>query len=90
MQLFVDGALNATAAYSGTPGPSTANGGNIRLGNHYLFSRPLNGLLDDVRIYNHALSQTGVSRLAAGVPEPGSMILWPVAMLAIAARRRRT
>lgn len=79
MQIYVDGALDATATYSGIPSPSTANSGNIRLGDHYQFSRPLEGLLDDVRIYDHALSQSEISALAS-IPEPSSL-----AMLAIAA-----
>jgi len=76
IRVYVDGMLNNSGIYSGTPIASTANSGNIRLGNHYQFSRPLNGFLDDVRIYDHALSQSEIGVLAgtAVVPEPSSLV----------------
>lgn len=88
MQIYVDGSLDATATYSGTPSPSTANSGNIQLGNHYQFSRPLDGLLDDIRIYNHALSQSEISALAS-VPEPSSLAMLAIAAIGFATVRRR-
>ena len=71
MKVYVDGILDATAGYSGTSAVSTENSGNIQMGDHYEFSRPLDGLLDEVRIYNHVLSDVEVEALAA-VPEPAT------------------
>ncbi len=93
MRLYIDGFLNASGTYSGTPVLSTVNSGNIRLGNHYQFSRPLNGLLDDVRIYDHALSLSEISVLSgtASVPEPSSFAgLLFVSVAAYVGHRRRS
>ncbi|MCP5057124.1 MAG: LamG domain-containing protein [bacterium] len=89
MQIFVDGSSDGTGIYSGTPTDSTANSGNIRLGDHYQLSRPLNGLLDDVRIYDHALGQTEVSALF-NVPEPSSLVLSALSFLVLGMSHRRS
>lgn len=86
MSMYVDGVLEETTVFTGTPATS---GRPIRLGNHDQFTnRALNGLLDDVRIYNHVLAASEVSALAS-VPEPGSFSCVCGALAAIAMKRRR-
>ncbi len=87
LRLYIDGALDATLAYSGTPTATGQNGGKIRLGNHYHFSRPLNGLIDDVRIYNTALNSGQVASLAS-VPEPSGLASILLVLSPIPAFRR--
>ena len=49
------------------------------------------GAMDEVRIYNHALSSTEVTDLYnAVVPEPGSVLLLIGGAALVASRRRRT
>lgn len=79
MRIYVDGGLDNTASYTGTPVASTNNGGEIRLGRHYSLNRQLNGLLDDVRIYDIAVTS---------VPEPSSLLLASLAGLLFGSRRR--
>ena len=87
LQLFVDGTLASTLGYSGSP---LASGRDIQLGNHLSLIRPLQGLLDDIRIYNHVLGTDEVSNLFNHVvPEPASAgIVGLLAMVLIARRRR--
>ena len=44
------------------------------------------GMLDDIRIYDHALSATEVAAL---VPEPSSSVLLGIGLLPLLRRRRR-
>ena len=85
MRIYVDGVLEATSSYSGTP---MGTGQQIRLGRHFSLNRQYNGLLDDVRIYNHALSGSEVLGLTS-VPEPGALSLLVLAAAGMVARRRR-
>ncbi|MBI3414136.1 MAG: hypothetical protein HY043_02260, partial [Verrucomicrobia bacterium] len=66
MKIYLDGALEGTLAASGA---MNNNGVNVRLGGRQL-SNPLtlNGVLDDARIYNRALSQSEIQALLANVP----------------------
>ena len=86
LNLYVNGSLENTLAYTGTP---LASGRDIQIGRHLVLNRPLEGSLDDIRIYDHALSSTEVSRLFTGVPEPTA--LGPLAFLFafISSKRRR-
>ena len=86
MSLYIDGVLDNTAAFSGTPNIS---GRPIRLGNHdQLTNRALNGLVDDVRLYNEVLSASQVQALA-NIPEPGSLALLAPAAIVMFMRRKR-
>jgi Concanavalin A-like lectin/glucanases superfamily len=91
MRIYVDGVLSGeNPSYSGTPTDSIQNNGNVRLGRHFNLNRQLTGRLDDVRIYNHALSQAEVSSLhgAAAVPEPSALAFLGVAACLMLFRRR--
>ncbi len=79
MRIFVDGALDNTVPYTGTPVASTNNSGNIRMGKHFSLNRQLNGLLDDVRIYDNAVTS---------VPEPASPVLLGIAGALLFGRRQ--
>jgi len=48
---------------------------------------PLNGLLDELRIYDRALSNAEIDQLAA-VPEPASLVLVPAGLIGILASLR--
>jgi opacity protein-like surface antigen len=86
MSIYVDGALDNTASFSGTP---TVSGRPFRLGNHdQLTSRALNGLLDDVRLYDEVLTAGQVNGLA-NVPEPASGTIFGISLAVIALVRRR-
>ena len=64
MQLYIDGKLDATQPWPGGIGKNDADvliGENIEQPN-----RCFDGLIDDVRIYNHALSESEIKALAAG------------------------
>lgn len=76
LSIYVDGVLEGQLAYSGVPLPS---GRELRIGASWGgveggAIREVNGLIDDVRIYNHALT-AGEVQLLSAVPEPGSLSL---------------
>jgi len=85
MKLYVDGGTPATLAYTGTPAPS---GRDLQIGHSPVLNRPFQGALDEIRIYNHALSPAEVSRLVS-VPEPATVGLLAIALAGVAAKRLR-
>ena len=69
-RLFVDGTLRMTQPWTGTPGATTTTQG-LSLAQYPGTASPfLPGRLDDVRIYNRALSAADVSSLANFVKTP--------------------
>jgi hypothetical protein len=70
VQLYVDG-VPETPSTSQSKAISTARGSDVRIGQDHS-NRYFDGLIDDVQIYNHALSLAEVQALAAGQapPEP--------------------
>lgn len=87
--LYVDGALaGSTAIIGGMPQNNTAFmlGGITFVGTQTAYFR---GLVDEVSVYDHALSANDVGGLLAGpVPEPGSWALWMAGLGGLAAMRR--
>jgi hypothetical protein len=64
MSTYVDGRLDASKPYSG---PIATNDFPVAIGeNLELMGRCWHGLIDDVRIYNYALSTNEITALAAG------------------------
>jgi hypothetical protein len=93
VSLYVDGVL---AAQYGGFGTITQNNSNLYFGRHRALGRYYNGLLDDVRLYNGAISQSEVSNLFANtnsvVPEPSALAIWSfiaITGIGVTARRRR-
>jgi len=81
-KLYIDGALAASINIAiGT----TTGGTDTRFGRQFdPFGEFFNGGIDDVRIYDNALSASEVSALAGGqsqVPEPGTMVLLGTGLL---------
>ncbi|MFZ0033784.1 MAG: LamG domain-containing protein, partial [Sedimentisphaerales bacterium] len=64
VKLYIDGVLKATTAHSGTIGTNTYN---VNIGTNSQYPERLyNGLIDDVRIYDKALSQAEIASIMAG------------------------
>ncbi len=88
--LYVDGVLRATTS---TPAGIVENSAPLLLGGMMLGSptSTYTGLLDEVRMYNHALSAGEVATLSGtAVPEPASSAaLAGATLLGLAATRRR-
>jgi len=86
--IYVNGALDAT---NGSLGVNTSVAGNVWIGNAEVFTaaqqetRQFKGLIDDVRIYDYALSQSEVSAL---IPEPTSLGLLALGLLGVGVCRR--
>jgi hypothetical protein len=85
-KLYINGNLVRFGNISNTmPGSTTFSSiGGLQLGvSSWLYG--LNGRMDDVRLYNEALSD---SQIAALVPEPASLAVFAVAGAGLLARRR--
>lgn len=82
VQLYVDGALSASAAV-----PDTAIGSNA---NPVYFEHVPTGFayMESLRIYDHAMSATEVASLSA-VPEPAMLGLVAPAVMLLSRRRRK-
>jgi len=76
-RLYVDGTRKTTQVWTGTPGASSTTQ-NINLGQYPGTATPFfPGLLDDVRIYNRALSAAEVSALfSAATPGTVEKVNW--------------
>ncbi len=77
MKIYIDGVEKATSAYSSLGIRDTAN--PLMLGGNPSWDSYFNGLLDDIRVYNRALSPTEVleqyRNFAIGVPTVYPVIL---------------
>jgi len=91
-KFYLDGVFAPRAQFMGRVLDTAQNGTNwVRLGGGADFNgsgvprEALNGMLDDVRIYDHALSDSEVASLA--VPEPMSLLLLGTGVLTMLRRR---
>jgi hypothetical protein len=88
--LYIDGNLVASGSINSGSIGTTAyfwigtleNGANN-------FIRPFEGQIDDLRIYNEALSANAIANLARGIPEPAAMIVALIGLCSAAAFSRR-
>tara|TARA_R110002049_G_scaffold72490_1_gene186997 strand:+ start:109696 stop:110442 length:747 start_codon:yes stop_codon:yes gene_type:complete len=89
MSIYVDGELEGSGIYSLAPSPSLRDLriGSTWGGNPSLAQREVSGLVDDVRVYDHALSLSEIRALA--VPEPSSFAILCATGTAGFLRRRR-
>jgi len=71
LYLYLDGVLDTTPAVDTTTG-TLATSTSFRIGYSQYYPTFFDGLIDDVRIYNHALSQSEIQQL---IPEPGTVLL---------------
>jgi len=70
--------LNGEAAGSGGSGivlPGTADTANVLIGNTWEDNREFAGMIDDARIYNHALDETELQEAMTNIPFPLPMAL---------------
>lgn len=93
LRIYVDGVLDGMAyigpvvAYTG---PAAMRIGNIQNSTHIVAPTHIgvfDGVIDDVRIYDRALSGTEVAELYA-IPEPATLLLLALGGLAMIRRRR--
>jgi len=83
--IYKNGTNIKTAALSGTNSTSSAA---LKLGEEYNSSYNIHGLLDDVRLYDHALSGSEVQDLMA-IPEPSAVLLFGTGLLTLTFLVRR-
>ena len=83
--MYIDGTLENTVSYTGTPLPSARN---FRIGRHATLNRNFTGAIDEVHLYNHAISQSQIDSLVS-VPEPGSVLVGIAFMGMFCVSRRR-
>lgn len=92
--LYVDGILDARLGSATPPSASqsramnTASFADVRIGDNFQATHNWNGSIDDVRIYDGALTDSEVAALA-GIPEPSATIFAAFALGLLALRRRR-
>lgn len=86
VRYYVDGGLEGTGAWNGTIFGSNAK---LTIGmNSDWLTTAFRGAIDEVHLYDHAISDNDVARLAA-VPEPASFMALGVGLAALLARKRR-
>ncbi len=95
---YINGTLmNSVDGNKGQAGnPFNTSSSELRIGNSSTDNRGFNGKIDDVQIYDSALTAGEISQIynnpGVAIPEPGSLMLVLVAglgMVAISIRRRR-
>lgn len=70
VRIYLDGVLLSTQS---TAAVLNANTANIQIGNNWQNSKPWNGLLDDVRLYDFALTTTEVGELISSGEVSGAV-----------------
>ncbi len=90
-QLYIDGTLVATGAYvAPSAGLLDSAWGIGDYGtNSVPYSIPFIGLIDDIRVYNTALTQPEIAELMVPVPEPSTTALVALVGVGFLAQRRR-
>jgi uncharacterized protein YjdB len=64
IKIYVDGAFKSTTAYNGSTAVNTGNLSNLLIGKgHYSCPRYFNGKIDDIGIWNRALTPCEISQL---------------------------
>lgn len=86
LSLYVDGVLNSSTAQSLTP---AGNGAPLSIGQYGGSADPLNGFIDEVRIYNRALTQAEIQQdmntpITGGAPSDATAPTVPAGLTAAA------
>lgn len=89
ISIYVDGVLETSVAFTGT---AQASGRQLRIGSAWggdinASIREVDGQIDDVQIYDEALSGSQIASLASAVPEPSSA--WALMLGAVVIWKRR-
>jgi len=90
VNIYVNGVLDTVDTDTGgtQAGFNTVAGSFEIAGLEVHTTRYMNGLIDDVRVYNTELSAAEIMVLATPIPEPSSILLGLLGMVGIALRRR--
>ena len=92
---YLDGVFLGTAnyieRYTGSPSTIAAIGNRIIGGtwDHHLYNYAFYGIIDDLYIYNRALTAAEIQQIASPVPEPGTIFLIGIGMAALVGIRIR-
>jgi len=84
-QFYVDGDLKSTSTFSGTVVDTV---GDLFIGRHYNLGRYYQGGIDEIRLYQRALSGDEIAQLA-GVPLPPALILFGSGLIGLVGLRRK-
>ena len=90
VKTYLDGNLQLSRSY--LPGEGVNSNNRLIFGDQDSGNRPLNGLLDEIAIYNGVLTDTDIQALANGanpttIPEPGVLTLMMLGGLLFFSRR---
>lgn len=84
-QFYVDGVLKSTSTFSGTV---VDTDGDLFIGRHYNLGRYYQGGIDEIRLYQRALSGDEIAQLA-NVPLPPALILFGSGLIGLVGLRRK-
>lgn len=87
--LYVDGALEASLAHPFPGNYLQSSQQTIGIGNQFERDRAFNGLIDELAVYNRALTQTEIQSHLAAVPVPAAVWLFSSGLLGLIGIARR-
>lgn len=88
ISFYVDGTLAGPVSSGGSTILDTATGGEFIIGSDGNAGRHFSGLIDDVRIYDTALTKAELDAIFTAIPEPSAALFAGLGLLALLRRRR--